>query len=67
MLLSLSSFVCLTPCFKYIFILFRFRPETEINEYRDSKEITLIGEEVPKPVKSFSEAGFPEFILKELT
>lgn len=34
--------------------------------YRDEKEITLIGEEIPKPVKSFEETGFPEHIQKEL-
>lgn len=43
------------------------RSDEEIDAYRVEKEITLKGDVIPKPVRSFLEAGFPEFILKELS
>lgn len=33
--------------------------EAEVNEYRLRREITVEGKDVPKPVKSFSDAAFP--------
>ncbi|KAK1578929.1 hypothetical protein Q3G72_034241 [Acer saccharum] len=33
--------------------------EKEVEEYRLQREITVEGQDVPKPVKSFSDVGFP--------
>lgn len=33
--------------------------ENEVEEYRKKREITVEGRDVPKPVKSFSDARFP--------
>lgn len=35
------------------------RSAEEIADYRNKREITLIGRNVPKPVFTFEEAGFP--------
>ncbi|XP_065212087.1 uncharacterized protein LOC135839805 isoform X2 [Planococcus citri] len=43
------------------------RSDEEIDSYRNEKEITLKGDNIPKPIRSFTEAGLPDFILKELT
>ena len=37
--------------------------EPEVTEYRLRREITVEGKDVPKPVKSFSDAAFPGTIL----
>lgn len=41
--------------------------ERDVEEYRQRREITVEGRDVPKPVKSFRDVGFPgtcfEFIL----
>lgn len=47
----------------YVFI---FRPKSEVEKYREDKEITLVGENIPKPIFKFEESGFPEIIIKEL-
>lgn len=39
--------------------------ESEVEEYRRQREITVEGREVPKPVKSFHDVGFPG-ILKQI-
>lgn len=33
--------------------------ESEVEEYRRRREITVEGRDVPKPVKSFKDVGFP--------
>lgn len=33
--------------------------EREVEEYRQQREITVEGRDVPKPVKSFCDVGFP--------
>lgn len=33
--------------------------EREVEEYRQRREITVEGRDVPKPVKSFRDVGFP--------
>ncbi|CAH1130000.1 unnamed protein product [Ceutorhynchus assimilis] len=38
----------------------------EVEEWRKSKEITLKGKNVPAPVLSFEEAGFPDYVISEL-
>ncbi|WZZ47746.1 hypothetical protein YC2023_044005 [Brassica napus] len=34
--------------------------EAEVEEYRKKREITVEGRDIPKPVKSFRDVGFPE-------
>ncbi|KAI4355518.1 hypothetical protein L6164_004282 [Bauhinia variegata] len=41
--------------------------EAEVNEYRQRREITVEGRDVPKPVKSFHDVGFPEYVLQEIS
>lgn len=41
----------------------RSMTEPEVTEYRLRREITVEGKDVPKPVKSFSDAAFPGTIL----
>ncbi|XP_028395147.1 ATP-dependent RNA helicase dbp2-like [Dendronephthya gigantea] len=41
--------------------------QAEVEEYRKSKEMTLSGRGVPRPVKNFSEMLFPDYITGELT
>ncbi|XP_060521168.1 probable ATP-dependent RNA helicase DDX17 isoform X2 [Cylas formicarius] len=38
----------------------------EIEDWRNSKEITLRGKNIPNPVFTFEEAGFPEYVINEL-
>ncbi|KAG7089671.1 ATP-dependent RNA helicase dbp2 [Marasmius oreades] len=39
------------------------RSDREIEDYRRSKEIKVQGRGVPRPVTSFEEAGFPEYLM----
>ncbi|CAM8996798.1 unnamed protein product [Rhodiola kirilowii] len=41
--------------------------EKEVEEYRQRREITVEGLDVPKPVTRFSDAGFPEYVLEEVS
>lgn len=50
-----------------IFFMFNFRSDHEIDSYRHSKEITLKGDDIPKPVFRFDEVNFPDFVIKEIT
>lgn len=43
-----------------------FRSKSDVEKYREEKEITLVGESIPKPIFKFDESGFPEIIIKEL-
>ncbi|OMJ15653.1 ATP-dependent RNA helicase dbp2 [Smittium culicis] len=43
------------------------RSEEEVKQYRDSHEMTLMGNGIPRPITSFDEAGFPDYVLKEIT
>lgn len=36
------------------------------DDWRRSKEITIIGNGIPKPVFSFEEASMPEYVLREV-
>merc|ERR1719408_765112 len=41
--------------------------EDEANNIRQSKNITIVaGENVPKPVRTFEEASFPDYVLEEV-
>eukprot|EP00931_Biecheleriopsis_adriatica_P059615 TRINITY_DN356_c0_g1_i2.p1 TRINITY_DN356_c0_g1~~TRINITY_DN356_c0_g1_i2.p1 ORF type:complete len:503 (+),score=105.81 TRINITY_DN356_c0_g1_i2:105-1613(+) len=42
-------------------------PEQEADRLRQSKNITIVdGRNVPKPVRTFEEASFPEYVLEEV-
>ncbi|CAL0335198.1 unnamed protein product [Lupinus luteus] len=40
--------------------------EDEVTEYRQQREITVEGRDVPKPVKTFHDVGFPEYVIQEI-
>jgi ATP-dependent RNA helicase DDX5/DBP2 len=42
------------------------RSAAEIAEFRREQEITVSGRNVPKPVTSFDEAGFPNYVMGEV-
>ncbi|XP_057457657.1 DEAD-box ATP-dependent RNA helicase 20 [Lotus japonicus] len=44
----------------------RAMTEAEVDEYRLRREITVEGRDVPKPVKTFNDVGFPEYVLEEV-
>lgn len=41
------------------------RSNEEVEEYYESKEIT-VSKNAPKPILSFEEANFPEYVMKEV-
>ncbi|KAG9011093.1 ATP-dependent RNA helicase dbp2 [Tulasnella sp. JGI-2019a] len=42
------------------------RSEREVEEFRRSKEIKTQGTSVPRPVTTFEEAGFPDYIMSSI-
>ncbi|GKC51877.1 DEAD-box ATP-dependent RNA helicase 20, partial [Tanacetum coccineum] len=40
--------------------------EKEVEEYRTKREITVEGRDVPKPIKTFNDARFPEYVMQEI-
>uniref|UniRef100_A0A1B6EAB6 RNA helicase n=1 Tax=Clastoptera arizonana TaxID=38151 RepID=A0A1B6EAB6_9HEMI len=42
------------------------RSKEEVEHYRQTKEITLNGHNIPNPIRNFNEAGFPDYVIKEL-
>lgn len=40
--------------------------ESDVEEYRRRREITVDGKDVPKPVKSFHDVGFPGMMISFL-
>lgn len=42
------------------------RSKEEVDEFRKTHEMTLKGHDIPKPVTTFDEAGFPSYVLKEV-
>ncbi|KAK2983816.1 hypothetical protein RJ640_008492, partial [Escallonia rubra] len=40
--------------------------EEEVEEYRLRREITVEGREVPKPVKTFLDTRFPDYVMQEI-
>jgi ATP-dependent RNA helicase DDX5/DBP2 len=42
------------------------RTDFEVEDYRREKEITVVRGNVPKPVTTFDEASFPEYIMAEV-
>lgn len=37
-----------------------------VEQYRCDKEITLKGKGIPNPVFTFEEAGFPDYVMREI-
>ncbi|KAK6169055.1 hypothetical protein SNE40_020181 [Patella caerulea] len=42
------------------------RTQAEVDAFHRENQITLKGENIPKPLFSFSEAGFPEYVLRQV-
>lgn len=42
------------------------RTDAEIDEFRKENKMTLAGNDIPRPVFTFDEAGFPNYVLKEV-
>lgn len=42
------------------------RSEAEIREFRERSHISVLGREAPKPVVTFEEASFPEYMVRSL-
>ena len=42
------------------------RSEREVADFRRLKEITVQGNNVPRPVQTFDEAGFPKYVMDEV-
>lgn len=42
------------------------RSQREVDEYRRLHQMTIYGQNVPKPITGFLEAGFPDYILTEI-
>ncbi|MCJ1277697.1 ATP-dependent RNA helicase dbp2 [Puttea exsequens] len=42
------------------------RSERDVEEFRKEKEITVQGRDVPRPVHTFDEAGFPKYVMDEV-
>ena len=63
--LSKKDFKNLTPFEKNFYVEtlgIASMTENEVKEYHNRREITIDGRDIPKPVKSFGEAGFPGII-----
>ncbi|KAK7206124.1 ATP-dependent RNA helicase DBP2 [Myxozyma melibiosi] len=43
------------------------RTDREVEKFRDEKKMTVKGNDVPKPVETFEEAGFPSYVMTEVT
>ncbi|AQZ13891.1 DBP2 (YNL112W) [Zygosaccharomyces parabailii] len=44
----------------------RNRSDADVAKFRQENEMTIYGHDIPKPITSFDEAGFPEYVLKEV-
>ncbi|EGP89753.1 uncharacterized protein MYCGRDRAFT_36977 [Zymoseptoria tritici IPO323] len=42
------------------------RSQAEVDEFRKKAQITIQGRDVPKPVETFDEAGFPNYVMSEV-
>lgn len=43
------------------------RSEDHVKQYREKRDIHVTGDDVPKPVETFEEASFPDYVLREVT
>ncbi|KAL3232482.1 ATP-dependent RNA helicase DBP2 [Nakaseomyces bracarensis] len=44
----------------------RNRSDSEVAAFRKESEMTITGHDIPKPITTFDEAGFPDYVLKEV-
>jgi len=44
----------------------RNRDDAEIGQFRKENEMTITGDNIPKPITTFDEAGFPDYVLEEV-
>ncbi|KAI9896534.1 hypothetical protein N3K66_008706 [Trichothecium roseum] len=42
------------------------RSDAEVSEFRTKHAMTIAGSDVPKPVETFDEAGFPRYVMDEV-
>lgn len=42
------------------------RSAAEVDEFRNKHQMVVKGTDIPKPVETFEEAGFPSYVLKEI-
>lgn len=42
------------------------RSEQEVAEFRREHDMTVSGEDIPKPIEDFDEAGFPKYVVDEI-
>ncbi|KAF4471424.1 ATP-dependent RNA helicase DBP2, partial [Fusarium albosuccineum] len=42
------------------------RSDAEVDAFRRKHQMTIAGKEVPKPVETFDEAGFPRYVMDEV-
>ena len=42
------------------------RTDREIEQFRKENEMSILGHDIPHPITSFDEAGFPDYVLNEL-
>lgn len=42
------------------------RDESEVAQFRKENEMTISGHDIPKPITTFDEAGFPDYVLSEV-
>jgi len=42
------------------------RPQAEIDAFRAEKTMQITGQNVPRPITTFDEAGFPEYVMSEI-
>ena len=42
------------------------RPQRDIDEFRKSNEMAVHGRNIPRPVETFDEASFPQYVLTEV-
>lgn len=42
------------------------RSNADVDDWRRKKEVTTVGKNIPKPVETFEEAGWPDYILSTI-
>jgi len=43
------------------------RSDDEVRKFRKEHQMSVKGDNIPRPVTTFEEAGFPKYILETLT
>ncbi|KAI5283557.1 ATP-dependent RNA helicase dbp2 [Ascosphaera acerosa] len=42
------------------------RSQAEVDQFRKDNEMTVTGRDIPRPVQTFDEAGFPNYVMSEV-